>query len=180
MECKLIMEEIKNTVSDAQKAAQKKYDQKTKTVSIKYTPADMEDYERLKKYIDKTGKSINGFIKKLVNDFFDSGNGEIYETVIEKRLHSTQSYYNYVNIKMDKIQPLSDYFGELIIRMMLREYDRILEDSMVNQRAECEIKLGNWLDDVLKSIEKGDFEGKAKGERYKILRESLHLFLDII
>lgn len=28
------MEEIKNTVSDAQKAAQKKYDQKTKTVSI--------------------------------------------------------------------------------------------------------------------------------------------------
>ena len=95
------MEEIKNTVSDAQKAAQKKYDQKTKTVSIKYTPADMEDYERLKKYIDKTGKSINGFIKKLVNDFFDSGNGEIYETVIEKRLHSTQSYYNYVNIKMD-------------------------------------------------------------------------------
>ena len=33
------MEEIKNTVSDAQKVAQKKYDQKTKTVSIKYTPS---------------------------------------------------------------------------------------------------------------------------------------------
>lgn len=55
------MEEIKNTVSDAQKAAQKKYDQKTKTVSIKYTPADMEDYERLKSYIDETGKNINGW-----------------------------------------------------------------------------------------------------------------------
>ena len=81
---------------------------------------------------------------------------------------------------MDKIQPLSDYFGELIIRMMLREYDRILEDSMVNQRAECEIKLGNWLDDVLKSIEKGDFEGKSKPERYRYLKDSLHIFLGII
>lgn len=174
------MEEIKKTVSDAQKAAQKKYDQKTKTVSIKYTPADMEDYERLKSYIDETGKSINGFIKKLVNDFFDSGNGEIYKTVIEKRLHSTQSYYNHVNIKMDKIQPLSDYFGELIVRMMLREYDRILKDSMVNKRADCEMKLSNWLDDVLKSIENGDFEGKTKGERHKILIDSLHTFLNII
>ena len=57
------MEEIKNTVSDAQKAAQKKYDQKTKTVSIKYTPADMEDYERLKMYLDRTGKSTNKFIR---------------------------------------------------------------------------------------------------------------------
>ena len=63
------MEEIKNTVSDAQKAAQKKYDQKTKTVSIKYTPADMEDYKRLKMYLDRTGKSTNKFIKELVNDF---------------------------------------------------------------------------------------------------------------
>lgn len=174
------MEEIKNTVSDAQKAAQKKYDQKTKTVSIKYTPADMEDYERLKMYLDRTGKSTNKFIKELVNDFFDSGKGEIYENVIEKRLHSTQSYYNYVNISMDKIQPLSDYFGELIVRMMLREYDRVLKDSMVNKRADCEMKLGNWLEDVLKSIENGDFEGKAKGERYKILIDSLHTFLNII
>ena len=65
------MKEIKNTVSDAQKAAQKRYDQKTKTVSIKYTPADMEDYERLKRYIDETGKSTNGFIKDLINDFFE-------------------------------------------------------------------------------------------------------------
>ena len=115
-----------------------------------------------------------------MNDFFDSGKGEIYENVIEKRLHSTQSYYNYVNISMDKIQPLSDYFGELIVRMMLREYDRILKDSMVNKRADCEMKLGNWLEDVLKSIENGDFEGKAKGERYKILIDSLHTFLNII
>ena len=32
------MAEIRNIVSESQKAAQKKYDQKTKMVSIKYTP----------------------------------------------------------------------------------------------------------------------------------------------
>ena len=30
-------------VSEAQKGYQKKYDQKTKMVSVKYTPADMAD-----------------------------------------------------------------------------------------------------------------------------------------
>ncbi len=170
------MEEIKNTVSDAQKAAQKKYDQKTKMVSIKYTPADMDDYERLKVYLDKTGKSTNGFIKDLVNDFFDSGKGEIYENAIEKRLHSIQAYYNFVNISMDNIKPFLEYFDELITNRILMEYSRILKDAMINQRTDCEIKLNNWLDDVLKNIEKGDFDDKTKGERYIILKNSLRMF----
>ena len=42
------MAEIRNIVSESQKAAQKKYDQKTKMVSIKYTPLDMNEYQRLK------------------------------------------------------------------------------------------------------------------------------------
>lgn len=73
-----------NKVSESQKAAQKKYDQKTKMISVKYTPVDMDEYERLKTYLGKTGKSTNKFIKDLVNDFFESGKGEIYESNIEK------------------------------------------------------------------------------------------------
>ena len=99
---------------------------------------------------------------------------------MKKRLHSTQSYYNYVNISLENIKPLLEYFGEIITRNMLREYDRILKDAMVNQREAYEVKLGNWLDDILKSIENGYFDNKTKGERYKILRDSLHMFLDII
>ena len=67
------MAEIRNIVSESQKAAQKKYDQKTKMVSIKYTPSDMNEYQRLKNYLDSTGQSTNGFIKKLINDFFSPG-----------------------------------------------------------------------------------------------------------
>lgn len=170
------MEEIKNNVSDAQKAAQKKYDRKTKTVSIKYTPADMEDYKRLKEYIDKTGKSTNGFIKELVNDFFVSGKGEIYETLIEKKLHSAQSYYKYVNISIDDVNPLIDYFGNVLIKQILSKYEEILKNAIINQRANYEIKLDDWFTDIRKKIDEGEFNDKSIGTKYRMLKESLDKF----
>ena len=72
------MEHAKKTISNAQKAAQKKYDQKTKMISIKYTPSDMNEYQRLKNYLDKTGQSTNKFIKNLINNFFESGQDQIF------------------------------------------------------------------------------------------------------
>lgn len=148
-------------------------------VSIKYTPADMEDYERLKIYLDRTGKSTNKFIKELVNDFFNSGKGEIYETVIEKKLHSTQSYYNYVNISMDSMKPLIDYFGIVLTKQVLNVYDKILKDEIIKQRANCEIILNNWFEDIRKRIEIGDFDDKTVGERYRILKDSLYMFFKV-
>ena len=72
------MKQVKKTISNAQKAAQKKYDQKTKMISIKYTPSDMNEYQRLKNYLDKTGQSTNKFIKNLINNFFESGQDQIF------------------------------------------------------------------------------------------------------
>lgn len=57
-------------MSEAQKRAQKKYDKKSKVVSIKYTPADMENYEKLKLYLSQTNQSMNGFMKMLVKNHF--------------------------------------------------------------------------------------------------------------
>lgn len=57
-------------VSEAQKAAQKRYDQeKTKMLSVKYTPVDMEDYEKLKEYLTESGESANWLIKELIHNF---------------------------------------------------------------------------------------------------------------
>ena len=64
------MEESK-TIPLTQKDYQKKYDKKTKTISVKYALHEMDDYDRMMKYLDKTGKSVNGFIKELINDFFE-------------------------------------------------------------------------------------------------------------
>ena len=84
------MDEIKKTISESQKKAQKKYDQKTKMVSIKYTPADMEKYERLQKRLKGFSISTNKFVKDVVDDYICSG--------YSKR---DKPYVN-VNIKMFK------------------------------------------------------------------------------
>ena len=67
------MEEKSNVTKLTQKDYQKKYDEKTQSVTIKYTPADMSDFDRMMKYLDRTGKSRSSFIKELINDFFESG-----------------------------------------------------------------------------------------------------------
>lgn len=167
-----------NKVSKSQKEAQKKYDQKTKTVSIKYTPVDMEDYKRLKVYLEKSGKSTNKFVKELINAYFESGKGEIYDSVIEKKLHTTQEYYNFATVNIDNIQPLIDYFGNSLIRQILNVYMSIIKKAIINGREEAEIKLKDWIQNVNKRIEKGDFENKTIGMRYKILKESLYEFLE--
>lgn len=167
-----------NKVSKSQKEAQKKYDQKTKTVSIKYTPVDMEDYKRLKVYLEKSGKSTNKFVKELINAYFESGKGEIYDSVIEKKLHTTQEYYNFATVNIDNIQPLIDYFGNSLTRQILNVYMSIIKKAIISEREEAEFKLKDWIQNVNKRIEKGDFENKTIGTRYKILKESLYEFLE--
>lgn len=54
-----------------QKEYQRNYDKKTKMISVKYALHEMDDYNRLMNYIERTGKSANGFIKELINDFFE-------------------------------------------------------------------------------------------------------------
>ena len=39
-----------------QRDYQKKYDEKTQSFTIKYTPADMSDYDRMMRHLKTTGK----------------------------------------------------------------------------------------------------------------------------
>ena len=56
---------------ERQREYQRKYDKKTKMISVKYILSDMREYDRLKEYLEKTGQSANSFIKSLINDFFE-------------------------------------------------------------------------------------------------------------
>lgn len=78
-------ENVKTTA--AQKSAQKKYDEKTKMLSIKYTPVDMADYEKMRVYLEENGLSANQFIKGLIHDYFNPQKKEAPapETAVEVR-----------------------------------------------------------------------------------------------
>lgn len=81
------MEEKSNVTKLTQKDYQKKYDEKTQSVTIKYTPADMSDYNRMMKYLEKTGKSRSSFIKELINDFFENQIYYKYEKKVAVKRH---------------------------------------------------------------------------------------------
>ena len=160
-------------ISHSQKAAQKRYDQKTKMVSVKYTLSEMEDYIQLKEYLGKTNQSMNGFIKGLIKSYFASGKGTIYERPLENKLHDTRTYDNYKNITWDDIQPLIDRLGKLQTQVLLSRYERIFEDAVIAKREEYETKMLIWIEEVVKRADQGEFNDMDGIEKYHILRAEL-------
>ena len=160
-------------ISDSQKAAQKRYDQKTKMVSVKYTLSEMEDYTQLKEYLEKTNQSMNGFIKGLVKSYFASGKGAIYERPLEKKLHNTKTYYKYKNISLDDVQPLIDYFGKIPTQRLLSKYEGIFEDVVIAEREEFETKMLIWMEEIMQRVKKGDFEDMERIVKYHKLEAEL-------
>lgn len=52
--------------------AQKKYREKTIQVTVKYTPTDIQEGQRIKAYLEQTGQSANSYIKGLIKHDLDS------------------------------------------------------------------------------------------------------------
>lgn len=51
--------------------AQKKYREKTLQVTVKYTPTDIQEGQRIKTYLEQTGQSANSYIKGLIKRDLD-------------------------------------------------------------------------------------------------------------
>lgn len=66
--------------SEAQKKAYVKYNKKKQMYSLVYTPTDMQEGLRLKKYIESTGISCNAYLKELVKRDLDSKGIEYINT----------------------------------------------------------------------------------------------------
>ena len=172
------MEESNRKVSESQRAAQRKYDKKTKMVSVKYTPSDMEDYERLKNYLTKTGQHTNKFIKSLINDFFDSGKGEIYENYLDKRLHDRQEYWVFKGVEKDKVQFIMDNVGTMPTRRILTKYTENLRHTVVEQRDEMALKFSEWIEEVIKQIEMGEYKNLDGIQKMHKLRDSINEYFE--
>lgn len=163
------MAEIRNIVSESQKAAQKKYDQKTKMVSIKYTPSDMNEYQRLKNYLDSTGQSTNGFIKKLINDFFESGQDKsnaqsIPKDPVQEKLDIKENYYPCSWIDAESIQLIYDNFGQKAMDEVIKEYlDMVnLDVEDILEGKGCDFD--EWVNDIAERIKDNEFHGYTNEE----------------
>lgn len=173
------MNESKKSISNAQKISQKKYDQKTKMISVKYTPANMDEYERLKVYLNETGQSTNNFIKSLINNFFESGqdqenfNHTEKAPVIEK--NNGKKYYDpYSWISDDSIRFLQDSFGEDIMNKVLHEYSENIEFDIDNMLEDKGCNFDDWIEELKNRINDGEFQKASKEEMCKELIADLN------
>ena len=55
--------------------SQKTYNNKCHYFSVKYTPAESDQADRLKAYLSKTGQSANAYIKDLIKHDLDNNKG---------------------------------------------------------------------------------------------------------
>ena len=151
----------KTKISEAQKAAQKKYDKKTKIISVKYTPADMDKYERMKSYLERTGKSCNSFIKELIDDFFSDK-----YSITEKKI--AQYFYDY-NVSAEYLDKLKEIRGSeekynIVIKCYIDSIEYELSDAYEFKGCAFE----EWVDNLEEEIEMGTVDltlGKREFEK---------------
>lgn len=152
----LYMEEKSNVTKLTQKDYQKKYDEKTQSVTIKYTPADMSDYNRMMRHLESTGKSRSSFIKELINDFFEKNE----EDVIGE-------YYQSYNVDDEHLQKLKNLLGDEKYKIVMDIHaDAILSDLSMTFE-EYGIVFEEWIDQLEDDIKCGDMNINIPDEEFK-------------
>lgn len=170
------MNKTKNRVSPSQKKAQKKYDQKTKMVSIKYTLHDMNDFKRLKEYLDRTNQSANGFIKQLIKNFFAEGQDKkenrISNSVLEKREQQVD-ICPFVYIDEESIQILYDILGKDLAPRFLNEYYELIQTDIEDILEDNGYTFDEWITRIEKEITCGELEYSTLDNLYKVMFDDL-------
>lgn len=163
----LYMEEKRNVNKLTQKDYQKKYDEKTQSVTIKYTPADMSDYDRMMKYLEKTGKSRSSFIKELINDFFENEKYAITESRIA-------DYYKIYNVDGELLDKLKNVVGEEKYNIILDVFKTFVENELYNAYIDKGDDIDYWIDDFIDEIKNGDIDINVSNKEFeKIIDKSL-------
>lgn len=57
--------------TEAERRAVKKYHQKLKSITIRYTPKELSEYDRLQRYLEEYDASAAGYLKKLIKSDLD-------------------------------------------------------------------------------------------------------------
>lgn len=161
------MEENKKQTTLTQKDYQKKYDKKTKIVSVKYVLSDMQDYDRLMDYLDRTGQTANSFIKDLINDFFEHNKYEINEERIA-------DYYKDYNVEMELLDKLKTMVGNEKFDIIMNYYKSNIESEIYDAfigKGEC---FDEWIEQFLLDAECGDIDINVSDEEFRrIISDSM-------
>lgn len=156
------MAKNKQPTTLTQKDYQRKYDEKTKTISIKYVLSDMKDYDRLKDYLERTGKSANGFIKELINDFFEHKKYEMND----KRV---ADYFKDYNVGSEMINQLMETVGENKYNIIMECNRKIIENELYNAFIDRGDAIDEWIEQFLDDIKNGYIDINIPDKEFEIM-----------
>lgn len=139
-----------------QRDYQKKYDEKTQSFTIKYTPADMSDYDRMMRHLKTTGKSRSSFIKELINDFFEKNE----EDVIAE-------YYQNYNVDDEHLQKLKQLLGEEKYKIVMDIHAEAILSDLSMTFEEYGIAFEEWIDQLEEDIKCGDVNINIPNDKFK-------------
>lgn len=145
------MEENKKQTTLTQKDYQKKYDKKTKIVSVKYVLSDMKDYIRLKEYLDRTGQTANSFIKDLINDFFEHKKYEMNDGRVA-------DYFKDFNINEELLDKLKTEVGENKFNIIMDYYRDTIKDELYDAYMDKGAAFDEWIELFINDIECGEID----------------------
>ena len=152
---------------EKQREYQKNYDKKTKMISVKYALCDMDDYNRLMKYLEVTGKSVNGFIKELINDFFEK----------EKYVMSTSRIADYFvdyNVSEEILKKLKDVVGNEKYEIIMKYCRECIDYELDEAYNEKGCAFEEWIEHFLDDVEYGDIDiNVSNKEFWKIIDISI-------
>ena len=172
------MEENKKPITLTQREYQKKYDKKTKMISVKYVLSDMHDYDRLMEYLEKTGQSTNSFIKMLINGFFKKGYDR-YEYPVPKE-YERREYYKYACISDEYFEKLKSILGddEEKYNMVLDHYADCIKEELEYAFEEKGYAFEEWVDNLEESINNGEINLNLSERDFReIIKESMDQFI---
>lgn len=160
-------------VSEQQKKAQRKYDKKTKTISIKYTPVDIEDYNRLKTFIDSKPSvniNMNKFIKNLINEYFESGKDQRYNNKEKWLLNKKIEVSLFNNMEWEKLELLDESYHLLLRKILYKTRQQIQKaiQDVINVNSE---RFSNWIDSINELIVTEEFIALNPEERRDFLND---------
>ena len=152
---------------ERQREYQKKYDKKTKMISVKYVKHDMDDYNRLKKYLEQTGKSANGFIKELINDFFERKKYEMNDGRIAE-------YFTDYEVSGELLDKLKTTVGNVKYDLIMDCCKDNIESDIYSAFFDRGCSFDEWIERFLEDIECGDIDINISEKEFrKLIDESM-------
>lgn len=131
-----------------QKEYQERYDKKTQMVNIKYVLKDMDEYDELKRYLERTKQSANGFIKALIRNFLENGNTlSKYPPAKEEEEMSFYKFYGMGEV-FERLMTILDNDIEKY-QAVLDIYSQLVKDDILRALEDCAGEFEYWVDEEL-------------------------------